>query len=984
MLKKILKISGITLAVLFLALLAAPFLFKGKIVNAIKKAANSQLNATLDFDKDISLSLIRSFPKLSVGINKLSIVGKDSFNGDTLVYFPELRLSMDLMSAIRSEEINIRTVSLTRPRINIEYLPSGRANWDIMKPDTAKPALTDTTGGQFKMALNSLVIEKGHVTYNDRSMGFTTELVDVNHESSGDFTQDNFTLKTHTETPSLTLGYGGIDWLYRIKTNIDADLGMDMKAMKFSFKEAKARLNELDIQSDGFVDLNENDMDMDISFKALQNSFRNFLSLVPGMYSSSFKDVKADGTMAFQGSLKGKMTETTMPATNVALQIGNASFRYPDLQYPADNINLDLKYSNPDGVPDHSVVDISKFSLRLAGEPFSMKMLLKTPVSDPFINANVLGKLDLSKILGLIPLEKGTKLAGLIDADLSAVGNYSAATSKNFSRLDAKGKLHILNLLWQLPTDKDATEIKELKLDFTPQKVNMPVCIGHIGKNDFNASGSLSNMLGYMFADEKLSGNLKLSSNYMNVNSFMSDSEVPAEPKATDTAQLTLIELPTNLDVSLDADIKKLIYDNYVLTDVGGHMHLENGELNMEGLKAGLLGGTVALNGKYDSKNIKNPFTSMDLKISRLNLSENLAYFPMLKKFAPMASHVKGLVNASIDMNSILDQHMQPNYGSMNVNAVFSFTDNAVESLDAIKEIGRQLKVNWLEKLQLKNQTVKFRIQEGMLKLMDSLVLPVGNGAVMKLGGYSKLDQTLNYGGWIKVPRKLMGSANNVLSGWEKQAAAKGLNLGLAENIPVDLSIGGTFTKPDVRVSLKGFAESTGKNIKEAGKEVISAEAEKKRQQALAEAQKRADQIKAEAKDQADRLRAEGKRNGDKIRGEGKLRGDQIRTEGDRAAQKVMDEANAQISALEARATDPISKAAARKTGERLRAEAQKKAEATKGEFYLRARQTEDEANRRAGQVEGEANRNADKIEQEAREKADRVMKDAEEKSKIK
>lgn len=984
MLKKILKITGITLAVLFLALLAAPFIFKGKIVTAVKKAANAQLNATVDFDNDISLSFIRSFPKLSLGINKFSVLGKDSFSGDTLVYFPEMRLSMDLMSAIKGEEIKVRSIALTNPRINIETLPSGRANWDIMKPDTAKPAPTDTAGGKFSMALNSLSIEKGHVTYNDRSLGFTTEMKDVNHELSGDFTQDNFTLKTHTETPSLTLGYGGIDWLSNIKTVLDADLGMDMKAMKFSFKEAKAKLNELDVQSDGYVDLNDEDMDMDISFKALQNSFRNFLSLVPGIYSSSFKDIKADGTLALQGSLKGKMTDTRMPATNVALQIGNASFRYPGLQYPADNINVDLKFSNPDGEPDHSVVDISKFNLRLAGEPFSMKMLLKTPVSDPYINANVLGKLDLSKILGLIPLEKGTKLAGLIDADLSAVGNYSAATSKNFSRLDAKGKLHILNLLWQLPTDKDATEIKELKLDFTPQKVNMPVCIGHIGKNDFNASGSLSNLLGYMFADEILSGNLTLKSNYMNVNSFMTDAAVAEEPNATDTAQLTLVELPTNLDVSLDADIKKLIYDNYTLTDVGGHMHLENGELNMEGVKAGLLGGTVALNGKYDSKNIKNPFTSMDLKINKLNLAENLSYFPMLQKFAPMASRIKGLVNASIDMNSILDQHMQPNYNSMNVNAVFSFTDNAVEGLDELKQIGRLMNVNWLDRLQVKNQTIKLSIQEGMLKLIDSLILPVGNGAVMKLGGYSKLDQTMNYGGWIRVPRKLMGTANNVLSGWEKQAAAKGLNLNVAETIPVELGIGGTFTKPDIKVSLKGFAQNTTKALKDEGTRLVKDEADKKRQQALAEAQKRADQIKAEAKEQADKVRAEGKRAGDKIRGEGKLRADQIRAEGDKAAQKIIQEANAQISALEAKATDPISKAAAKRTGDKLRAEAQKKAEATKGEFYLRARQAEDEANKRAGQVEGEANKNADKIEQEAKEKADRVMKEAEEKSKIK
>ncbi|MBL7812761.1 MAG: AsmA family protein [Bacteroidetes bacterium] len=982
MLKKILKISGISVLVLLIALITAPFLFKGKIVKAIKKAANTQLNGTLDFDNDISLSLLRSFPKLSVGINKLSILGKDSFAGDTLVYFPELRLSMDLMSAIKGEEIKIRTIKLSRPRINIETLPSGRANWDILKPDTSKAPATDTTGGAFKMALNSLVIENGHITYNDRSLGFTTELKDVNHESSGDFTQDNFTLKTHTETPSLTLGYGGIDWLYQIKTNVDADLGMDMKAMKFSFREAKAKLNELNIQSDGYVDLNDEDMDMDISFKALQNSFRNFLSLVPGMYSSNFKDVKTEGTMAFQGSLKGKMTDTRMPATAIALQIANASFRYPGLQYPADNIHIDLKFNNPDGEPDHSVVDINKFNLRLAGEPFSLKMLLKTPVSDPYINANVLGKLDLGKIQSLIPLEKGTQLAGLVDADLSAVGNYSAATSKNFSRLDAKGKLHILNLLWKLPTDKDATEIRELKLDFTPQQVNMPVCKGHIGKNDFDASGSLSNMLGYMFAGEKLTGTVKLKSQYMNINSLMADA--PAEePKATDTGQLTMVELPANLDLSLDADIKKLIYDNYILTDLGGHMHLENGELNMEGIKASLLGGTLGLNGKYDSKNIKNPFTAMDLTISRLNLAENLSYFPMLKKFAPMAAHVKGLVNAKIEMNSILDQHMQPNYESMNVNALFSFTDNAVEGLDALKEIGRQLNVGWIEKIKLTNQTVKFRIQEGMLKLMDSLALPVGNGAVMKLGGYSKLDQTLHYGGWIKIPRKAMGTANNVLDGWVKQASSKGINLSVAETIPVDLGIGGTFLKPKIDVSLKGFQKALADDLKDQGKKIVTDEANKKLKEALAEARKRADQVKAEAKKRADQIRAEGRQAGDKIRAEGKTRADQIRNEGSKAAQTITDQANAQAANLEAQAKDPISKAAAKKGADKIRQEGQKKADATKGEFNLRAKQVEDEANKRAGQVEDEANKRADKIEQEASDKADQIMKEAEAKGKL-
>jgi uncharacterized protein YpmB len=71
--KKLLKWTGIVLTVLILLLVAAPFLFKDKIVAKIKEAANSSLNATLDF-KDVDLSLIRNFPNLSLRLEGLSIV----------------------------------------------------------------------------------------------------------------------------------------------------------------------------------------------------------------------------------------------------------------------------------------------------------------------------------------------------------------------------------------------------------------------------------------------------------------------------------------------------------------------------------------------------------------------------------------------------------------------------------------------------------------------------------------------------------------------------------------------------------------------------------------------------------------------------------------------------------------------------------------------------------------------------------------------
>ena len=65
--KKAFKWTGIVLGVIFLFLLVAPFLFKGKIESAIKQAANDNLNARVNWS-DVSLSLIRNFPNLRVSV----------------------------------------------------------------------------------------------------------------------------------------------------------------------------------------------------------------------------------------------------------------------------------------------------------------------------------------------------------------------------------------------------------------------------------------------------------------------------------------------------------------------------------------------------------------------------------------------------------------------------------------------------------------------------------------------------------------------------------------------------------------------------------------------------------------------------------------------------------------------------------------------------------------------------------------------------
>src|SRR6266576_2114071 len=97
--RRILKWTGITFLLLIILIIAAPFLFKDKIVAIVKEQANANLNAKVDFG-DFDLSLISSFPDFRFNINDLRIIGIDQFKDDTLAYIGELKTDINLKSVL--------------------------------------------------------------------------------------------------------------------------------------------------------------------------------------------------------------------------------------------------------------------------------------------------------------------------------------------------------------------------------------------------------------------------------------------------------------------------------------------------------------------------------------------------------------------------------------------------------------------------------------------------------------------------------------------------------------------------------------------------------------------------------------------------------------------------------------------------------------------------------------------------------------------
>ncbi len=243
--------------------------------------------------------------------------------------------------------------------------------------------------------------------YRDSSAGMSSEITDLQHEGSGDFTADNFTLATKTSAEGVNFTYGLVPYLVNTKTSIDADIQVDNKISKYTFKTDKILLNELKIAADGFFQLvNDSTYNMDIRFNAPSTDFKNILSLIPVVYQKDFAKIKTSGKAVFNGAVKGTMSGEKLPAYNINLDVAQGYFKYPDLPAPVKNINLSLKVDNPDGVTDHTVVNIPNAHFEMENDPFDFRLLLKTPVSDMWVDAAAKGKIDLSKITRMVKLEK--------------------------------------------------------------------------------------------------------------------------------------------------------------------------------------------------------------------------------------------------------------------------------------------------------------------------------------------------------------------------------------------------------------------------------------------------------------------------------------------------------------------------------------------------------------------------------------------------
>jgi len=969
--KLVLKIFGILIIIIITLMVAIPYFFRDQIAQTIKEEINKNVNARVDFS-DFSLSLFKSFPDFNFELEGLVVINNRPFERDTLASIPSFNLTLDLMSVFKGDAYELKKVRIEEPYFKLLVNEKGVANWDIApkteESSTTEPGEDDESA--FMLKLRHVSIKNARIIYDDESLPTFVILEGVDHSLNGDFTLDFTSLKTKTLVRKASVTYDGIKYFNKVGVELDANIDADLINSIYTLKKNEMRINQLALGFDGSVALHDNDdINLMLTYSAKKSDFKNFLSLVPELYAKDFNSIQTSGSLKLSGNVKGIYNENTYPAFAFNLMVENGRFQYPDLPKSVDNINIHTKIIHPGGDFDNMLIDVSDFRFRMAGNPFALSLLVKTPLSDPAVKGEASGELNLSQIDEVYPLDEGDELEGKLISRFSFDGRLSSLENEKYDEFQFLGSLLMEGVNFKTSTIEVPLLIEKAQLNFSPEYLDLVTLKMNIGNNDFSAKGKIENFMPYVFSDGMLVGRLETGSNYFNLSELLPESsDTPTEPSSPEvpagetinSVEVIAVEVPGNINFSMNANFKQLVYDNTELNNVTGVIYIREKAVILDKLKMDVLDGRVNLSGKYDTKTPDKPVANMDIEILNIDIQKAYNAFGMMEKLAPIAEKTRGSFSTTLTLNTSLDNELMPVYNSMNGGGKLNTSTIIIENVNTLNKLADILMIPDLKRMKTDPIDLTYEFSDGELRVQPFDIRYEDINA--NISGNTGFDQTIDYNMILTVPRdKFGGQANAILDNLISEANKSGTNFSVGETIDINVKIEGTITNPQIKTGLSGGSGNAMEDLKKKAQE----ELEKLKKDLEEQAQKELEQKKVEAKKEADKILADAKKEADKIISDAEAQVKAWKNTSDETAQLAIDEAEKQADKLieEAKKSGTLAEIAARAAAKELLEEAN-----TNTDEIVK------DAKAKSDDLMKEAQKQADKINADAQERADKVL----------
>lgn len=802
--KKVFKITGILLVVIVALLIAAPFIFEAQLTDMMKKSINKNVNAEVEFS-DLDLTLFRSFPQATLVLKDVSVINKEPFKGDTLAFGGELLLEMSIKELFKGSDKpkKIDKLKLDNAFINIQVDSLGNNNYDISIEDLA--AEGDTVSTPFRLDLKHYEINNSRLKYVDKGQKLLLYLEDLNHKGTGDFSLEQSELETSTSA-FVTMDYDGVNYLNKNRVGLEAVIQMDLEELKYTFLENEATVNQLPLTFEGFVDVNENNNEIDISFKTPSSDFKNFLAVMPEIYAKNIENVQTTGDFIVNGRMHGIIDDTYIPKMDIKVTSNNASFKYPDLPKSVQDINIDLAILNETGLLNDTYLTFDNVTFRIDQDVFAANGNIRNLTENMLVNMALKGTVNLANIKKAYPLELEQDLNGILTIDAKTSFDMNSIEKEQYQNVNSNGNARITDFRYTSPEIPNEIRISTANFNLNQGDVRVPQLNMTTGQTDISASGNIQNLMGFLFTDQKLKGDFQVNSNTFSINDFMIAATTEEVVKTPDGVTIETkkevptgeeaIKIPSFLDAKVDFSANKVLYDNLVLNNAKGTLYLKDETATLQNVTSNIFDGTIALNGNVSTK-ADVPTFKMNLDLNSLDIAKSFNGLKLLQGLTPIAAALEGKLQTRINLAGNLNDDFTPQLTSLAGEALAQLLTAEVqpEKLALLGRLDEQLKFIDFKDINLDNLKSRLTFNNGFVEIepFDFNV----KGINVQVAGSHGFDMNMNYNVTLDVPARFLGS--------ELGTALSKLSVQDLQSMTVALPIGltGTFQNPNINLNME-------------------------------------------------------------------------------------------------------------------------------------------------------------------------------------
>lgn len=843
-------IITLTVTVSVIALITAfPLIFKDDIVAKIQSEIAKKIDAKIHCD-DIDISILHEFPDITVSLDHVVVINKGVFKGDTLGTIDKLEGTFSLMSVIKGEKYELKTIDIDEPDVRLMVNENGLANWNIIKKDKDPK---EDNNKPFRLSLEELDIKNGRLRYNDARSQLTIDIKGLDHQLKGNFGEEMNDFETSNRWEDTYLSTGDIVWLNHYTTEINADFKADITNNRYTAKNAFVKINDTELSLDGWISKTKGHgiYDMDVTVNAKDTRFKDILSLIPAVYSKRFDEIKTGGYVSIKGYAKGRMdtegTKTKWPSFGFDINITKGWFKYPSLPKGVEDINLKAGITNPGGNIDNTIISIEDARLKIAGNPITGQLRITHPKTDPSIKAKLNGRLDMADLKSVMPLSDVETLTGSADINLTIDGLLSYYKKKQYDRFKADGQLRLNDFRLESKLLPHPLDVKAATLKFTPQTIIVEHLNIKTGSSDLKATGQIDNVIAYLMRGDTISGRLETTSDKLKIEDLLTSADKAAEASHIHLTQKerkqntqNIVVMPHNLNLRLHSAFRQITYDKIKINNAEGNFRAREGKLEMNGVRLETMGGTCSVNGTYDTEKPAKPELSGDIRISSVLYSEVFRQVNSAKTLVPIFGKTKGRFNGKATFSTPIKSGMKPDLHKLTAKGEITSNNITISGVKALHKLSKVLNRSELHDPEIKSVRIPFAVSNGKVHT-DDFSFMIADTKIQIDEGYTGIDETIDYRLHADIP----ASETTIF-----KVSKMGIHLF------------GTFNKPEVKIETKDMMKEAGKTISNNVKTTLNAAKEEMKTEWKAEKE----DMKEEWKESGKELKSELKEAGSEIK----------------------------------------------------------------------------------------------------------------------